>query len=120
MKTAAQIANDAKVRLQQQVVAMLKHGGEANTSATWDEIQSDARLWSELATYDLRGKERRSHLNKVAFPDGNSAEVDAALAAGNNLNALYYLALGRASLETDEAGRYVPGKKGLKIIRSPK
>ncbi|HSH40219.1 MAG TPA: hypothetical protein VK993_15705, partial [Chthoniobacterales bacterium] len=109
---------DAKVRLQQQVVAMLRAGGKDDTSLTWDRIESDERLWSELGSYDLRTKERRSHLNKVAFPDANASAVDAALGAGNNLNALYDLARGRASVDRDAAGQFLSGKKGLKINRS--
>jgi hypothetical protein len=86
VKTAAQIANDAKVRLQQDIVRMLRAGGRESRHGTWRNIELDARLWKELATYDLSDPERRSHLNKVAFPDANHDEVDAAVKAGNNLN----------------------------------
>lgn len=117
MKTASQIANDAKVRLQKEVVNLLRKGCKDSIPDTWRQIRLTDRLWSELGTYDLRARERRSHLNKVAFPDCNLAEVDAALEAGNNLNRLYDLARGRATLQKDSAGRFVAGKKGLKIVK---
>ena len=68
-------------------------------------------------TYGLALPERQAKLNKIAFPDSNLAEVDASLKAGNNLNRLYDLASGRASLATDQAGHYKLGSKGLTIIR---
>jgi hypothetical protein len=43
--------------------------------------------------------------------------VDAALKAGNNLNRLYELACGRASIAKGSAGHYKIGGKGLEIIR---
>jgi hypothetical protein len=120
MKTAAQIANDAKVRLQQQIVATLRSHGVDARHDTWRHIELDRRLWAELGTYDLAAKERRSHLNKIAFPDCNHADVDAALKAGNNLTRLYDLACGRAYVVKDSSGRYVPGKKGLTIVATRK
>jgi hypothetical protein len=56
-------------------------------------------------------------LNKVAFPDCNLAEVDAALHAGNNLRGLHDLACGHSSLAKDSSGNYKTGGKGLKILR---
>ncbi len=117
MKTAAQIANDAKVRLQQDIVSRLRAGGFEARHDTWRHFEWDQRLWKELASYDLTGRERRSHLNKVAFPDANHLEVDAALDAGNNLNQLYYLACGRASVTKSAAGGLAAGKKGLRIVK---
>jgi hypothetical protein len=61
--------------------------------------------------------ERRLKLNKIAFPDVNPSEVDAALRAGNNLNRLYELACGRASITKDSFGHYKMGSKGLKIVK---
>jgi hypothetical protein len=83
-------------------------------------MELDSRLWRELATYDLQAKERRAHLNKVAFPDCNHADVDAALKAGNNLTKLYDVARGQAYVAKTSAGHYVTGKKGLKIVTTPK
>ena len=120
MKTAAQIANDAKVRLQQDIVRMLRASGKDARHDTWRNIELDKRLWNELGTYDLADRERRSHLNKVAFPDANHAEVDAALKAGNNLNQIYNLACGRASVPKTSSGGFVAGKKGLKIVKPQK
>ncbi len=120
VKTAAQIANTAKVRLQQDIVRMLRAAGRYARRDTWYNIEHDEKLLRELGTYDLAEPERRSHLNKVAFPDENHAAVDAALEAGNNLNQIYYLALNRASVPTDSSGRFIPGKKGLKIVKHPK
>jgi hypothetical protein len=95
---------------------MLRAGARESRHDTWRNIELDARLWKELATYDLSDPERRSHLNKVAFPDANHAEVDAALKAGNNLNQIYNVACGRASVPIDAVGKFVTGKRGLKII----
>ena len=120
MKTAAQIANDAKVRIQQDIVARLRTGGNKARHDTWRRIELDHRLWKELASYDLTNRERRAHLNKVSFPAANHTEVDAALKAGNNLNQLYLLACGRASIPKDSAGRLAAGKKGLRILKHPK
>ena len=71
------------------------------------------------STYGLALPERRSQLNKIAFPACNLAEVDAALKAGNNLNRLYELACGHASVVSDSTGSYKLGSKGLKIIKQP-
>jgi hypothetical protein len=99
---------------------MLRAGGRDARHDTWRTIQFNRRLWRELATYDLAARERRSHLNKVAFPDANQVEVDAALHAGNNLNQIYYLACGRASIPKTSGGGFVAGKKGLKIVKNQK
>jgi hypothetical protein len=117
MKTAAQIANDAKVRLQRDLVRMLRAGEKYARHDKWRAIELDKRLWKELAAYDLVDRERRSHLNKVAFPDANHAEVDAALKAGNNLNQIYCLACGQASIPKTSTGGLMTGKKGLKIVK---
>ena len=53
VKTAAQIANDAKLRLQQDIVRMLRAGGKGARHATWRNVELDKRLWNELGTYDL-------------------------------------------------------------------
>ena len=57
-------------------------GGAEARRQTWHHIELDRQLWTELASYDLVAKERRAHLNKVAFPDFNHPDVDAALKAG--------------------------------------
>lgn len=83
----------------------------------WGRLRLNARLWKRIVTYGLALPERQLQLNKVAFPDSNPAEVDAALDAGNNLPGLYGLACGRSSLVRDSNGRYKQGDKGLKILR---
>jgi hypothetical protein len=56
-------------------------------------------------------------LNRIAFPEFNVAEVEAALKAGNNLHRLHELASGRASIAKDSAGHYKIGRKGLMIVK---
>jgi hypothetical protein len=118
MKTTAQIANHPKARLHQEIVAVLRASGSIEgAEQTWRRLPLNPRLWRRIATYGLDRPERQTKLNKIAFPHSNLAEVDAALKAGNNLNRLYDLASGHASIATDSAGRYKIGAKGLKIIQ---
>jgi hypothetical protein len=119
MKTATEIANHPKARLHREIVARLRDSGSVDgAKETWGRLRLNPRLWKRVATYGLALPDRQSQLNKIAFPDGNLAEVDAALAAGNNLRSLHDLACGRASLVTDSSGNYKTGGKGLKIARS--
>ena len=83
----------------------------------WVRFQRNARFWKRIVTYGLSLRERQSQLNKIAFPDANAGEVEAALRAGNNLNRLHELACGRASIARDSAGLYKIGAKGLKIMK---
>lgn len=83
----------------------------------WARLQLNSRLWKKIVTYGLGFTERQTQLNKIAFPDFNTAEVDAALRAGNNLSRLYELACGRASIAKDLDGHYKTGGKGLKIVK---
>ena len=120
MKTATEIANHPKARLHRELVARLRDSGSVyGAEETWGRLRLNARLWKRIVTYGLALPERQSQLNKIAFPDCNLAEVDAALEAGNNLNRLYELACGRASVASDSTGRYKLGSKGLKIITHP-
>ena len=116
MKTAAQIANDAKVRLQKDLIARLRRNGPIQIRDTWYHMLHDATLAAEIASYDLGTPQRQCALNKVAFPDYNRDEVNAALEAGATLNDLYRLALGKARIAKDSAGRYLKGKRGLRIV----
>jgi hypothetical protein len=43
----------------------------------------------------------------------------AAVNAGNNLNRLYDIARGKASIATDSTGNWIRGKKGYRIIPIP-
>ena len=118
MKTAAQIANHPKARLHRELVARLRDSGSIyGAQKTWDRLRLNVRLWKRIVIYGLASPERQSQLSKVAFPDCNLAEVDAALEAGNNLPGLYGLACGRSSLVRDVNGQYKQGGKGLKILR---
>ncbi|MEY2482423.1 MAG: hypothetical protein QOK24_951 [Verrucomicrobiota bacterium] len=118
MKTAAQIASHPKARLHREIVSNLRaFGSIEGAERGWLRFQCNPRLWKQIVTYGLGLPERQAKLNKIAFPDSNLAEVNAALKAGNNLNRLYELALGHTSVATDSAGRYKMGSKGLKIGR---
>ena len=118
MKTATEIANHPKARLYRELVARLRDSGSVYGAAkTWSSLPLNARLWKRIVTYGLSRPERQSQLTKVAFPDCNFGEVEAALKAGNNLNRLYDLARGQASIAKDQAGHYKSGAKGLKIIQ---
>ena len=114
--TAAQINNEAKIRLQKELVARLRRNGLDEARQTWYNILRDQKLSAEIASYDLGAKERQSQLTKVAFPAYNGDDVNAALEAGAHLNNLYAIARGRAHIAKDAAGRYLKGKKGLKIV----
>ena len=119
MKTAAEIANHPKARLHRELVARLRDSGSVyGAKKTWACLRQNARLWKRIVIYGLASPERQSQLTKVAFPDCNLAEVDAALEAGNNLRGLHALACGRASLAVDARGDYKQGGKGLKIVKS--
>ena len=118
MKTAAEIANHPKARLHRELVERLRASGSAKgAEQSWIRFQFNPRLWKRIVTYGLSQPEQQVKLNKIAFPDSNLAEVDAALKAGNNLNRLYELAQGRASIARDSAGQYKIGAKGLKVIQ---
>jgi hypothetical protein len=118
MKTAEENANHPKARLHREVVARLRDSGSIEgAQEMWDRLQLNTRLWKRIVTYGLASMERQSQLTKVAFPDCNLAEVDAALEAGNNLRGLHDLACGCSSLARSSSGLYKQGGKGLKIVR---
>jgi hypothetical protein len=105
-------------RLHREIVATLRASGSVKgAEQTWIRLRLNARLWKRIVNYGLSLRERQLQLNKIAFPESNAAEVDAALRAGNNLNRLYELACGRASIAKDSAGRYKLGRKGLMIVK---
>jgi hypothetical protein len=118
MKTADEIANHPKARLHRELIETLRTSGSMKgAELTWRRLRLNPRLWKRIVTYGLSLPEKQSLLNKIAFPDFNLAEVDAALKAGNNLHKLHELASGRASVAKDSAGQYKIGNKGLKITR---
>ena len=115
MKTAAQIANHPKARLHREIVERLRaFGSVEGAEQAWLRFRENPRLWRRIVIYGLAVPERQAKLNKVAFPETNFAEVDAALNAGNNLNRIHELALGLASIAKDSAGGYKLGAKGFK------
>jgi hypothetical protein len=118
MKTATEIANHPKARLYREIVVRLRGARSLEGAAqSWVHFQRHPRLWKRIVTYGLAVPERQAKLNKIAFPEFNLPEVDAALNAGNNLNRLHELACGLASIKTDSAGHYKMGDKGLMIVR---
>lgn len=118
MKTPAEIANHPKARLHRDLVATLRASGSVQgAEQTWVRLRLHSRFWRRIVTYGLGLRERQLQLNKVAFPEANATEVDAALKAGNNLRKLYELACGHASIAKDSAGRYRLGRKGLMIVK---
>ena len=119
MKTPAEIANHPKARLHRELVARFRDSGSIyGAQKTWDRLRLNPRLWKRVVTYGLASPERQSQLTKVAFPDCNLADVDAALEAGNNLRGLHDLACGRSSLARDSLGNYKQGSNGLKVARA--
>jgi hypothetical protein len=89
MKTPAEVPSHPKARLHQNLVATLRASGSVKgAEQTWSRLRLNARLWKRVVTHGLGLRERQLQLNKIAFPDANAAEVDAALRAGNNLNRL--------------------------------
>ena len=118
MKTAAEIAHHPKARLHRELVETLRASGSMKgAEQAWTRLRFNARLWKRIVNYGLSLPEKQSLLNKIAFPDFNIAEVDAALKAGNNLHKLHELATGRASIAKDSAGHYKVGNKGLIIAK---
>jgi hypothetical protein len=118
MKTAAEIANHPKACLHRELVARLRDSGSIyGAQKMWERLRQNERLWKRIVTYGLASPERQSQLTRVAFPDCNLAEVDAALDAGNSLRGLHNLACGRSSLAKTPGGVYKQGGKGLKIAK---
>jgi hypothetical protein len=118
MKTPAEIANHPKARLHRELVEALRASGSLKgAEQTWMRFRLNARLWKRIVNYGLGQREKQLVLNRIALPEFNGAEVDAALRAGNNLRNLYDLACGRASVTRDAAGDPKIGNKGLKIVR---
>ncbi|MGB8354772.1 MAG: hypothetical protein WCD79_12835 [Chthoniobacteraceae bacterium] len=107
---------EAKVRLQKTIIRKLRKHGSHMIDFVWLAISRDKRLKEELESYDLISPQRVSALNKVAFPELNHSDVDAALNAGNNLNDLYQIALGRAIVAKDSAGKNKSNRRGGLLV----
>ena len=69
----------------------------------WLRIDFKKSFGKKLACCGFGKRERQLLINKVAFPDLNFIEVDAALKAGSKLWQLYQLASGRASIARDSS-----------------
>jgi hypothetical protein len=118
MKTRAEIADHPKARLQRELVAQLRAAGSIKGArGVWSRIQRDQRLRHRAVKFGFAVAERQEQLNKIAFPDDNWIEVDAALRAGNKLFAIYQLASGHALIARDGGGLFKFGRKGLKVIK---
>jgi hypothetical protein len=118
MNATALSAKNRAIRLQQELVPILRATGSiAGAEKYWREVDFAKEFGRKLACYGFDKPERQLQLNKVAFPNCNFVEVDAALKAGNKLYQLYDLACGRSSIAKDSAGRSKVGKKGFKIIK---
>ena len=118
MKSPEEIAVHPKARLHRELVARLRATGSIEgAKLAWSRLRLDRRLWKRIVTYGLDHPARQLQLNRIAFPESNWIEVDAALRAGNNLQRIYELACGNASIGRDPGGRYKIGSKGLKIVK---
>jgi hypothetical protein len=103
--------------LQQELVTILRETGSIDGAKLfWHRVDFKKGFGRELACYGFEKRERQLLINRVAFPDLNFVEVDAALKAGNKLRQLYQLASGCASIARDSNDRYKAGNKGLKIV----
>lgn len=116
MKSPAEIANHPKAHLHRELVTRLRASGSLGGAArAWSLLRLNRRLWKRVVIYGLDRPDRQLQLNRIAFPDSNWMEVDAALRAGNKLHSLYELACGNVSVARDSAGSYKIGSGGLKI-----
>lgn len=117
MKTVASVAKNRCVRLQQELVETLRATGSIEgAEQSWQRLNFNKSFGKKLACYGFQKRERQLLINKVAFPDLNFMEVDAALKAGNNLRQLYKLASGCASIARDSNDQYKKANKGLLIV----
>jgi hypothetical protein len=117
MNTMALVARNRCIRLQQELVEMLRATGSIEGAEQfWCRMDFNKGFGKKLACYGYASRERQLLINKVAFPSLNFIEVDAALKAGNKLRQLYQLASGSAAIARDSHDRYKPANKGLKIV----
>ena len=118
MRTVAAVAQSRAIRLQRELVPLLRETGSIEGAKLfWHRVDFGNGFGQKLACYGFAKSERQLLINKVAFPDVNFDEVDAALKAGKKLRKLYGLASGRLSIAQDSNGQYKQSSKGLKLIR---
>ena len=117
MRMVASVAKNRGIRLQQELVALLRDTGSIEGAKLfWRSVDFTKGFGRKLAYYGFANCQRQSLINKVAFPDVNFVEVDAALKAGKKLRQLYGLASGRLSIARDSNEQYKQSSKGLKLI----
>jgi hypothetical protein len=117
MNTVASVAKNRAVRLQQELVPILRSTGSIQgADLFWQHVDFKKGFGRKLAHYGFDKRDRQLRINKVAFPNVNFVEVEAALRAGNRLRELYQVAMGDAAIARDANGRFKLGRKGLKII----
>jgi hypothetical protein len=118
MKTLSPLAKNRAIRLQQEIVPILRGTGSLEGAEQyWRHVDFTQGFGRKLACYGFGKRQRQALISKVAFPDANFSEVDAALAAGNRLPQLYQLASGTASIARDSNNEYKQARNGLRIIR---
>jgi hypothetical protein len=117
MSTAAPAPKSRLIRLQQELVSILRATGSIDGAERyWKRIDFNKGFGRKLACYGFHRLERQLMINRVAFPEINFVEVDAALHAGNRLRQIYALAHGEAWIARDLNQQYKIARKGLKII----
>lgn len=118
MSTTAASAKNRAIRLQQELIPILRATGSIEGAEHyWRSVNFSKGFGRKLTCYGFDTRERQLLINRIAFPHVNFVEVDAALAAGNKLREIYALACGEGSIARDENGRYKVARKGLKIVR---
>ena len=116
MNASAPLAKNRTIRLQQELVPILRATGSIEGAELyWRRMNFKKGFGRKLACYGFDRRQRQSLINQVAFPRTQFMEVDAALVAGNKLQQLYALACGDAWIAQDEGEHYKRGTKGLKI-----
>jgi hypothetical protein len=123
MQNHAQLPATPRARLHREMVEMLRAAGSVEgAERVWDRAKLNDQLWHKIRRFALSPHKRRV-LNRIAFPDCNFVEVDAALVAGNSLAQLSELASGLAAIARDATGQYKRGHTGFSIAKyavSPK
>jgi hypothetical protein len=117
MSTTAPAAKNRAIRLQQELVPMLRATGSfEGAERFWHRIDFAKGFGRKLARYGFDRADRQALINRAAFPEVNATEVEAALAAGNKLTELYEIACGHASIARNANDQYPVRQKGLKVV----
>ncbi|HJT45198.1 MAG TPA: hypothetical protein VJ721_02900 [Chthoniobacterales bacterium] len=121
MNTTAPLAKNRAIRLQQELVPILRATGSfEGAKQFWRRIDFAKGFGRKLACYGFDRVDHQALINRVAFPEVNATEVEAALAAGNKLTQLYQIACGHALIARDANDQYQHGRKGLKVLATKK